>query len=255
MSNNLAGLRILNTRPQEQAQLLSEQIRNAGGVSVECPTLEITSTGNQWINELPSLAQVQYALFISANAVNYCFRSLKVRHIAWPNHIHVVAIGESTANALKHYQVDVHDIPAAPDSEHVLALQRLQKLKHQNVLIFKGEGGRPLIEDVLKQRKAHVITLSVYKRIMPSISPQFIQSLWRDDAVDIILLTSEQAMKHCFQLFGQEANHWLKSKPYLVISQRLAQIATSYGINTIIVSHPNKIMDALLDYKGSLYGQ
>lgn len=92
------------------------------------------------------------------------------------------------------------------------------------------------------------MTLLVYKRILPQISPQYLNTLWRDNRVDIILLTSEQSIFNLFKLFDKEAHDWLQNKTCLVISKRLAQSAKSLGMKKIIISHPAKIMDALFDY-------
>ncbi len=77
----------------------------------------------------------------------------------------------------------------------------------------------------------------------------FITTIWYDDAVDIILLTSEQSLNHLFKLFDVQAHQWLLSKVYLVISNRIAQAARNMGIKKIILSHPKHIVTALLGYK------
>src|SRR5690606_15809392 len=116
--------------------------------------------------------------------------------------------------------------------------------------------GRALIEEGLLQKGAQVIPLDVYKRAIPNISQEFINSLWREDLVDIILLTSEQSMHHLFKIFSEKAHSWLHEKPCLVISERLAKSASLFGIKKIIISHPNGIMNTLLDYyQGLIHGQ
>lgn len=246
MNPSLQGLRILNTRPQEQAQHLSERIRAAQGIAIELPTLEIQATAN-WLSQLPDLNSVQQAIFVSANAVKHCFMQLQQAQIHWPSTIEVIAIGNGSATLLKQFAIAVHTTPLMPDSEHLLALPSLQSPQKQKILLFKGEGGRPLIEESLLQQGADLIALNVYQRALPKINEQFIKSIWRDDLVDIILLTSEQSMHHLFHLFPKDAHHWLRSKTCLVISERLAQSASSLGIEHIIRSHPEGIMNALFD--------
>lgn len=247
MSKTLQGLRILNTRPQDQAQKLSQQINNAGGVVIELPTLEIKATNN-WFNSLPDLEKVDHAIFISANAVHYCFTQLNVHQIGWPASIKAIAIGHGTAAILHEFNIPINAIPEIPDSEHLLALDLLQQLEKKNVLLFKGKGGRPLIEEQLLQRGARLTILNVYQRVMPKINEQFIQSIWHGNLVDIILLTSEKSLHNLFKLFDKEAHDWLRNKTWLVISKRLAQIASSLKIHNIQVSHPDKIMNTLFDY-------
>lgn len=247
MSRSLQGLRVLNTRPYDQAQDLSEQIHRAGGVAIDLPTLSIEAT-HDWLTSVPDLNKIKQAIFISRNAVKHCFAQLIKHHIHWPETIEVIAIGQGSAAALKKYKVQVHTIPTISDSEHLLALNTLSAPQGTNILLIKGTGGRLLIEESLTAKGTNLIVLNVYQRIMPKINHQFIKSIWRDDLVDIILLTSEQSMHNLFKLFKEEAHYWLRSKTCLVLSERLAQNATVLGIKNIIRSHPDEIMNALFDY-------
>ena len=100
----------------------------------------------------------------------------------------------------------------------------------------------------LLQRGAILSIFNVYQRVMPKINQQFIQSIWHGDLVDIILLTSEQSLHNLFKLFDKEAHDWLRNKKWLIISDRLAQIASSWKIHHIMVCHPDKMMNTLFDY-------
>lgn len=248
MDKTLKGLRILNTRPQQQNHRLALQLHAVHAESIYCPLLEITACSNQWLLQLPELATVTSAVFISANAVTYCFDRLADQHISWPAHINVIAIGQGTAKALADYHINVAAIPVAPDSEHLLALPCLQQVAGQSVLLFKGEGGRELIEQSLLDQGAALSILNVYQRGIPPHEPQYINSLWHDDAVDIILLTSEQSIRNLFIMFPEPAHAWLHNKPCLVVSRRLAETAAYAGMKRIMISHPNHMMDALFDY-------
>lgn len=250
MKPSLHGLRILNTRPLEQAKILSQTIIEAGGVSVECPVLEIKASRKPWINLLPDLNQVHLAVFISVNAVHYCYSELQNEGIHWPSTPQIIAIGQGTAQALKRLNIRVDAIPERPDSEHVLKLKSFQQLKNQTVLLFKGEEGRTLIEDFALRQGAHLIKLPVYQRVIPHYDSERMRFLWQNDSIDLILITSEQSLINLFAMFGEEGQEWLRSKTYLIISDRLAKAAFLRGIKKIIISHPHRMIDALFDYKG-----
>ncbi|HAT1596872.1 TPA: uroporphyrinogen-III synthase [Legionella pneumophila] len=249
MTKSLNGLRILNTRPREQAQVLNKKIIESGGIPIDCPTMEIVGLKTNWINKLPDLASVNQAIFVSPNAVRYLMMELSSKKINWPNSIRVTAIGKSTARMLNEFNIQVSDIPELPDSEHLLTLNSLQQIKNQTILLVKGEGGRQLIEEYLMLKGATLCILSVYKRVMPSIDQEFLNSLWRDDLVDIILLTSEQSIHNLFKMFSIEGQMWLQNKPCLVISERLAKVASLFGIKKILISHPERMIGTLFDYK------
>jgi uroporphyrinogen-III synthase len=199
MMGSLRGLRILNTRPQEQAQYLSQNIREAGGTVIELPTIQIDASSDNWIHSITNLTKVDQAIFISANAVKFCFLQLKHQGIKWPDTIQVIAIGKGTADSLRKFGIKVSAIPQQADSEHLLALESLQQVKQQNMLLFKGYEGRPLIEEQLLKKGANLKVVPVYQRVIPKISQEFIQSIWRDDLVDIILLTSELSLHNLFK--------------------------------------------------------
>ncbi len=250
----MKGLRVLNTRPLNQSAALDKAIHAAGGISINLPALTITSTTLDWLNNMPELTTVNQAIFISANAVDYYFSALKQANIHWPASINVIAVGNATAAALSKQGIQVHHIPFIADSEHLLELDILQNIQHQNILLIKGLGGRPMIAEVLQSRGACLISLAVYYRSLPDIKQEYINSVWQDDSVDIILFTSQQAMNNLFTLFSEEGRSWLRSKPCLVISARLAESASLLGIKTIIISQHDKILDALRHYnQGVMY--
>ena len=244
----MKGLRVLNTRPLNQSGALDRAIRDGGGISINLPALTITATALDWLSQMPELATISQAVFISANAVDYYYSALKQAHISWPANIVVTAVGHATAAALSRQGVNVDFVPSIADSEHLLALDSLQKIQHQNILLIKGLDGRPLIAETLQSRGACLIPLAVYRRGLPDIKQEYINSIWQDDAVDIILFTSQQAMHNLFTLFSEEGRSWLRSKPCLVISTRLAEASASLGIQTIITCQHDKILDALYHY-------
>lgn len=253
----LDGLRVLNTRPREQAQALSQAIKAAGGIAIECPALAIQASDKAWLHSLPDLATMDIAIFISANAVHHYFNPFKQKQYSWPLSICVISVGRATARVLSKYGIKVDQLPPqASTSENLLMLPNLQEIQEKNILLVKGEEGRTLIAQTLRKRGAHLHILEVYKRTIPFHDPHTLCSLWQDDAVDIILFTSQQAMHNIFQLFGESAQPWLCKKPCLVISERLAKAASTLGMHTVIQTNPETILTTLQQFKqGLIHGQ
>lgn len=253
--NNLKGLHVLNTRPLKQAKALSKAIEAAGGISIECPALAIEPKDKSWVADLPDLNKVSKAIFISANAVNYCFKVLKDEQYYWPPSIEVIAVGDATAAALKSHGIKAALIPAIADSENLLKLKELQEVNKKIILLVKGEEGLTLIAETLKARGANLHSCEVYTRQMPKPNRQQLYSLWHNEIVDIILFTSQHAMHNLFVLFGEEARAWLCRIPCLVISKRLAEEAALLGIETIIVSDPKTLLTTLHQFnQGLIHG-
>ena len=230
---NFKNVRVLNTRPEHQAQTTSEKILLAGGHVITFPLLTIKNTTPHWINNLPALETIQHAIFISPNAVHYFFNHISTNN--WPTSIISYAIGHGTHIALQAQGILNAILPQAADSEHLLLRAELQAVQQQNILLIKGNHGRTLLQNTLIKRGANLIPLAVYQRALPKPSPAYTQSLWHEDAVDIILITSETALKHLFILFDDEAAAWLRSKTCWVISPRLGKIARKNGFKQIII--------------------
>ena len=247
------GLRVLNTRPFKQGAALSQAIREAGGLPIDLPALIIEPTLSDWLAQLPVLDSIHLALFVSANAVDCFFAPLKQTSRSWPAGICVIAMGTATAEALNKQGIQVHHAPTIADSEHLLTLDALQQIQNDTVLLVKGVGGRTLIAETLLARGARLIPLDVYLSKAPTFNRTEINSLWQDDAVDIILLTSEQAIRNLVMAFSGEGLAWLCNKPCIVISDRLAAVADSLGMKHILLCHHDMILTALKGFKHDGY--
>lgn len=252
MKNALQGLTVLNTRPREAGRALTIAIQQAGGSVIELPALCIEPT-HDWLDTLPSLENCHHVIFISPNAVHHFFQGLASWAIPWPLHLRATAIGPATAAAIVTYGVAVNELPVTANSEQLLAQSNLQDIKQQTILLVKGIGGLPLIEESLITRGASVLPLAVYRRTLPTYPQQLIHSLWQDSAVGIILFTSGQAIHHFKVLFNEPlANDWLCNTPCLVVSERIANVAAACGITTCVSSTIDTVVDTLCTYNQGL---
>lgn len=251
---NLQGLRVLNTRPEDQGQALNHLIGEANGKSLHYPLLVIKPCKQTWLEQLPSLDKVHHALFTSVNAVYYGL--LPFSHsLHWPTSINIIAIGNATAKALADLGYPAAVLPTLATSEQLLELDNLQDVQQKTILLFKGKGGRTLITNTLRQRGAQLTELSVYQRLKPPLS-EALETCWRENKVDIILYTSQEAMLNLFALLGQKANAWLKKTPCLVISKRLANAAALLGIEHVLTCSTDSIIDALHQFnQGFIHGK
>ncbi len=250
-TGGLLGLRILNTRAKHQAATLSAAIQNAGGVPIELPLLSIEPTGAQWVKTLPNGLQADFAIFISPNAVDAFFKHIPPQTL--PKSMHIFALGQGTARTLNTYGIHATACPKAADSEHMLTLisHDIKVLAEKTCLLIKGVGGRTYLLQELIKKGVDVHALDVYKRTLPAKNKDLITSLWCEDALDIILITSETALKHLFILFGEDKKTWLCQKPCLVISKRLEHAARAMGIQHILVSTYEDIIETLIHNKDS----
>jgi uroporphyrinogen-III synthase len=252
----LQGLSLLNTRPSNQGELLNYEIKQLGGNVITLPLLSIRKK-NDWLNQLSSVAAYRKLLFTSQNAARIFMQSIEKKQIQLAPDACLIAIGEATAKELQQYSSSPVITPSSPDSEHVLRLSQLNQIKQENILLVKGEGGRGLLEKELNCRGCKLTIFDVYKRCPSKISEEKINSLWRNNQVNIILFTSGEAIQHLVKVISTQGLVWLYQIPCIVISKRLADISDELGIkNTFIVKYEN-IVEFVLNYsrKGLLHGR
>jgi len=244
MQQQLKGINVLVTRPQQQAQNLCNLIQNQGGTTLLLPTLDIIPLAVT-AQHLPT--HVDKVIFVSANAVNYGIQYLTALQ---PKQI--LAIGKKTTQVLqKTIQQPIITAPEPYNSEALLQQPELQNLTNQNIAIIRGQGGRDLLANTLHQRGAHVNYINVYQRQQPSVDTAWLQH----KQIDIIIVTSGESLQNLFSMLKQ--HQWLKSTPLVTMSQRVTDLAHQYtqaAIYTAFVASDEGLLTALLQWKQPVQG-
>ena len=156
----LAGLTVIVTRPEKQAQSLCQQLQQVGANVVALPMLDIIphSLSEQGLDKL-TVADI--AIFTSINAVEYTI----LQQVVIPASVQIACVGASTAQALAEHGYTADSVPQENySSEGLLALPSLSKVENKTILIFSGVGGRTLLEDTLRERGAVVYKVATYER-------------------------------------------------------------------------------------------
>jgi len=248
VSRVLQGVRVLVTRPEHQAENLSRLIEQQGGIAVRFPTLEIVARndpGDEIKNTLANLDRFHWVIFISANAVNFALKanSGKIPRIISGLSLQngsrrrFAAVGQSTAQAMKTAGLPVDLVPEQGyNSEALLAMPQLQQVEGRNCLIVRGEGGREQLATTLRSRGAEVSYLEVYKRVIPRIDSSPIVALLAQRQLDVITVTSAEALQNLSLMLGKNNNKLLLSVPLVVVSDRIRQQAFDMGFNRITVT-------------------
>lgn len=105
--------------------------------------------------------------------------------------------------------------------------------KRRKIIILKGEGGRTLLRDSLAAKGDRVMESDLYRRKI--VEPAMLSKSWYQSHISCVVVTSGELLQAAFQYFGDN-NQWLKLLPWVVVSERMANIAKDYGIKTIFVS-------------------
>jgi uroporphyrinogen-III synthase len=226
----LAGLKVLVTRPRDQAIALAQAIELAGGAAIMFPLLDIAPVADTKIlrEQIARLHQFNLAIFISPNAVQYGLAAIAAEHAVLPPQ--VATIGQGSAKALRAAGVVSVIAPTErSDSEGLLAMPELADVSGKRVMIFRGDGGRELLADTLRARGAAVEYAMCYQR---SKALPCMDVLLRERP-GAITVTSSEALVHLSNILD-EKNIALLDTPLFVPHSRIAAAAQRQGWKNIV---------------------
>lgn len=250
---DLAGRGVLVTRPVGQAGPLARRIAEAGGRPVLFPTLEIVPTTDPeaFARALEHLPACRHAVFVSPTCVAMAWPAIRVRHGGWPAGVSAAAVGQATARALAEVGVTGTRVAAdGSDSEHLLALPEFNQVAGQQVVIFRGEGGRELIADTLRQRGAEVTYAECYRRVCPRADAEPLRAQWRAGGVAAVTVTSREIFAHLVRLLGPEGTDLLRATPLFAPHPRIIDAARAWGVVNAVTTAPGDagLVAALRDW-------
>jgi len=223
--------RILVTRPAGQAIHLGGLLEAAGHEAISLPSIEILEPADNYRLEAlaDTLEEYDLAVFVSVNAVRMGVEFI-LNQRDWPESTRIATVGASSAEALLPYGLSVDLMPEHQyNSEALLALDELQDMSGQCVVIFRGNGGREVLRDTLLARGADVDYVEVYQRACPVVNVQRMQTLLQPDFLDCITITSNEALQNLYAMAGPEGQPLLVRIPLVVIGPRQAMLAQQLG--------------------------
>lgn len=224
---------ILLTRALSQVQPLQNLLSKQGYQSVLFPSLEIKP-----LNNAPIKNHYDVFIFISANAVEYGLKTLKILDYQLSK---IFAVGVVTAKKLQQQGIQVDAFPVQnASSEALLAIDELQSLENQSILIFRGNGGRETLKQRLEKNNS-VEYVEVYQRVVCDITPLHYDALtdFLQKEKGIVTATSVEnlsALMSMLEQMNMQAFNAIKRYPLVVLSERIKTFAQSIGFNQIKVA-------------------
>jgi len=233
----MTGWRLLLTRPAEESAALAQTLAELGIFSSSLPLLEIepvpiTAAQRSILDDLDRYSAV---IVVSKPAARL---GLALLNELWP--VPPIqpwfTVGEGTAQLLQEHNLDVSWPEQGDDSEALLDLPRLQQavaLPGSRVLIMRGEDGRELLAERLRQLGASVDYLPLYRRNLPLYPPSTLMQRVQAERLNALVVSSGQGFEHLRQLAG-DAWPELAQLPLFVPSPRVAELATQAGARTVV---------------------
>lgn len=241
MTKPLLGRKVVVTRPRAQAFTLAGLIAGLGGEPVIFPLLEISPAAD----ESPLRAAIaridcfSLAIFVSPNAVEFSLPAILAER-AWPSGLQAVAIGHGSVARLAAYGIEHALVPSERfDSEAVLELPGLQRecVVGKRVVIFRGNGGRELLADGLRERGAEVEQVGCYQRTSPANAAPLL-TLWQNRQLDALTISSSEGLRNLVELLDVAAISSLRRTPVFVPHARIADLARELALQRVILTGP-----------------
>ncbi len=238
-AKNNRHITVLNTRPKEQAESLSQQLQSDGFNVLELASIQIEPLLKKRENKPKLLIDSDIVIFISSNAVIHFDL-----HYLLSTNCQVAVIGKATAQTYQQIYLQKADIIPIKsfDSEGLLAHPQMQAIKGKKILIVRGKGGREHLAIQLQQRNAKVCYLEVYQRCKPKILTDEVNKIFEQHPVDFILVFSSESLTNLLGMVEKKIQQRLKSLPLLLIHPKIAEKAVNLGF--IAKTHILKASDS-----------
>jgi uroporphyrinogen-III synthase len=237
LGSELRGRAILVTRPGERAGNLARLIEQAGGRAHRLPAIEIEDLPAP--PALERLERFELAVFVSPTAASRAMARIP----AWPPRLRAAAVGGGTRRELERRGLSGVIAPqAGADSEALLALPEMRSVAGKRIVIFRGEGGRELLGDTLRERGAEVEYAACYRRSAPKARPALTEA-----QLDAVTVSSSQGLANLFELLEPAL---LRAKPMFVSHPRVADSARARGVREVVVAGPSdeQMLERLVAY-------
>jgi uroporphyrinogen-III synthase len=226
----------INTRPLDRAAELSEVLVGAGWQVTALPLLallplRLASEDMQQLSALRSATATTVIVVVSPTAARLGLAAVQQVGLD-PKllSVHWLAVGEGTAQVLA--AAGLHaELPAVASSEGLMATPLLRAVQPQDtVMVWRGLGGRELVQQDLLARGVRLQVLNLYQRQLPeesrlswAVSQKAAFDVKKNDSSGptVVLLSSGESWRHWQTIAQSEA-----LKPWLLVlgSRLMAEV-------------------------------
>ncbi len=234
---------VVITRPLAQARPLAQRVAALGREAIVFPLLDIQPLPDQTklravFGDLASYAMVA---FVSPNAIDAAFSVLK----DWPKQVAIAVMGEGSKTALAHHGLTPANAsiispidPQRTDSQTLLEVLHIDALRGKRVLIVRGETGRELLADALRDKGVRVEQLAAYRRAAPKLDQAGREQLLRLlDCEGEWIITSSEALRILINMVRESAGDdgvvKMQQQKIIVPHVRIAESARMLGFVNI----------------------
>lgn len=247
-SHSWLGRRPLIVRKQRDGDALIARLKARDAEPLELPVMRMGAPGpaEQIAAErvFGRLDSYTMAVFISPYVAERVLAELQQRRLTLSPVCRCLAVGQGTAAVLRAAGHEVTAPSLDMTSEGLLELPELADLSGEAVIIFRGEGGRRVMDQVFRERGATVTGCLLYRREAdPSHREMLIQAI-HEDAFDVVVVHSGELLDNLVTLLPKNVLQHLLQHTLIVPHARVADKARRLGAGRIEIAS-NASSDAI----------
>lgn len=241
-------MRVLVTRPQAEASLWVQDLRQRGFDAIALPLIDIVPTPQPQAlqHEWRRLDEYRAVMFVSGNAVRHFFAQ-RPAGVSWPGDTRAWAPGTGTAQTLMEAGVGADLVDAPPpqaaqfDSQALWQQVTGQAGKGDRVLIVRGTdadgagNGRDWLAEQLSVIGVEVRDVAAYLRATPAFSEDQHACALLGATEGVWLFSSSQGIANLRALLPVQ--DWSEARA-VATHPRIAQAARAAGFGVVCESRP-----------------
>jgi uroporphyrinogen III methyltransferase/synthase len=198
----LDGIRVLVTRPKEDAGTLQADLQSLGAEVISLPTIAIlpTTESRHVKNVLDRVASFDWIAFTSRNAVRVVFAWLEANQGLPVHAVKVAAVGPGTADELRTWNVTPDCVPAEASGEALAAALVETGISGASVLLPLGDLAGDQLRHELESADAHVTAVQVYETAPAQVTNRAALEALIAGTLHVVALASPSAFRNLANL-------------------------------------------------------
>ena len=229
----LAGASIVVTRPAATAAALRRRIVALGGTPVGLPGFGLGRVADVAAarRALRATASADVVVFTSPAAVRHAWQLLPTLRLR--RRTCVAAPGAGSVRALRRRGVAAVFPPDRQDSEGLLRMPPLARVRGRRVTLVGAAGGRDLLARELRARGARVTFVETYRRLPPRLTRRHLAVLEAAPPPLIVLASSADALTNLCARLPPALFARLATNDCVASSERIAAAARALGFRRV----------------------
>jgi len=204
----LFGRRIVVTRATQQAQALTDKLRELGADVVEMPATQVARLDLAPLRAaIGELSRYQWLILTSQNAVSIFWEQLlgEGRDSRALAGLKIAAVGPATAGALLEHGIAVDVIPQRFVAEGLLEVMRERDdVISKRILYVTAEGARDVLPQGLREIGAAVDVIPAYRSVLDGEGAERLARAIEAGKLDLATFTSGSAVRGYVDAIGED---------------------------------------------------